>query len=135
MTLEFEALALEEFARYELYWNTVFALQDSIGYKVSERTMLGWIQKGLIIVQDGVPEDFTLTTAAWLAKYDYSALPVVFVNAMVAYGYGDPAQTPIVRQTSATTLSPLTTLLALHPTVSCPRRPVCLLGYHPRLRD
>ena len=33
-TLGFEALALEEFARYEVYWNTVFALQDSIGYKV-----------------------------------------------------------------------------------------------------
>lgn len=34
LTLEFEALVAEEFARYELYWNTVFALDDSIGYKV-----------------------------------------------------------------------------------------------------
>jgi hypothetical protein len=32
----------------------------------------------------------------WLANNDFEALPVVFVQAMVAYGYGDLREVPIV---------------------------------------
>jgi hypothetical protein len=37
-----------------------------------------------------------MTCADWLAKNDFTALPALFVEAMVAFGYGDYRQVPIV---------------------------------------
>ena len=49
-----------------------------------------------LLIQNGVPQDLTISTAEWLAQNGYQALPVVFNEGMVAYGYGDLRQVPIV---------------------------------------
>ena len=43
-----------------------------------------------------MPQEFTVTTAEWLSEHNYEALPVLFNQGMVAYGYGDLRETPIV---------------------------------------
>jgi hypothetical protein len=73
-----EALAVLEIARYELYWNTVFAPISSVGYRT------------------GFPDEMTLSTAAWFVKHDYKILPVLFNLGMVAYGYDDLRRTPML---------------------------------------
>lgn len=49
--------------------------------------------------QNGVPAEFSVTCAEWLSTNNYQALPVLFVQAMVAFGYGDYREIPIVGQT------------------------------------
>lgn len=49
-----------------------------------------------------------MTTAEWLRTNNFKALPVVFVNGMVPYGYGDPRETPIVSFLARSRRRPLT---------------------------
>jgi hypothetical protein len=60
--------------------------------------------------QNGVPQEFTVSTAQWLASNNFQALPVLFVQAMVAFGYGDLREVPIVCFSKSTHFS----LLILH---------------------
>jgi hypothetical protein len=46
--------------------------------------------------QDGVPGEWTITTAQWLQENNYVALPVLINDGMFPYGYGDIRQVPIV---------------------------------------
>jgi len=48
-------------------------------------------------IQNGVPAEFSVTTAEWLAANNFQALPVLFIRSMAAFGYGDFRQVPIVR--------------------------------------
>ncbi|KAH7364162.1 FAD/NAD-P-binding domain-containing protein [Rhexocercosporidium sp. MPI-PUGE-AT-0058] len=74
----FATLVGQEFQRYAVYWNTLFAPYSALRYK------------------NGVPQELTVTTAQWLASNNYQALPVLFVQAMVAFGYGDLREVPIL---------------------------------------
>lgn len=49
-----------------------------------------------MLQQNGVPAELAVTTADWLATNNFRALPALFVSAMVAFGYGDLRETPIV---------------------------------------
>jgi hypothetical protein len=79
-TTEFKILLIAEIARYAAYWALEF------GPLYSEPNY-----------HHGVPEQWTVSTKQWLANHDYYALPVLFNGGMVAYGYGDMSQVPIVR--------------------------------------
>jgi len=48
-------------------------------------------------IQNGVPAEFSVTTAEWLAANNFQALPVLIIRSMAAFGYGDFRQVPIVR--------------------------------------
>ena len=75
-----KAVLAEEVARYSIFWAAEFAPRyAAVGYP------------------NGVPPEFTVSTADWLARHHYRALPVLFNQGMVAYGYGDLRETPIVR--------------------------------------
>ncbi|KAG4428390.1 hypothetical protein IFR05_016129 [Cadophora sp. M221] len=74
----FATLVGQEFQRYALYWTTIFAPYSALRYK------------------NGVPQELTVTTSQWLASNNYQALPVLFVQAMVAFGYGDLREVPIL---------------------------------------
>lgn len=47
-------------------------------------------------VQNGIPDELTVPAAEWLARNGYQTLQAAFVQSMVAYGYGDYRQVPIV---------------------------------------
>ncbi|KAK0126470.1 hypothetical protein ONS95_008067 [Cadophora gregata] len=74
----FAALVGQEFQRYAVYWNTIFAPYSALRYK------------------NGVPQELTVTTSQWLASNNFQALPVLFIQAMVAFGYGDLREVPIL---------------------------------------
>ena len=93
------ALLAQEIDRYSVFWAVNFAPRYScIGYPVSIRRHAR-IRQGTYHVQNGVPQNFTVPAAEWLAKNDYKVLPTLFILGMVSYGYGDLRETPIVRQT------------------------------------
>jgi len=75
---EFATLVGQEFQRYAVYWNTIFAPYTALRYK------------------NGVPQELTVTTSQWLASNNFQALPVLFIQAMIAFGYGDLRETPIL---------------------------------------
>ncbi|CZT08465.1 uncharacterized protein RCO7_08200 [Rhynchosporium graminicola] len=77
ITSAFSTLVGQEFQRYAQYWTTIFAPYSALRYK------------------DGVPQELTVTTSQWLARNNFQALPVLFVQAMVAFGYGDLREVPI----------------------------------------
>ncbi|PVH85846.1 FAD/NAD(P)-binding domain-containing protein [Cadophora sp. DSE1049] len=75
---EFATLVGQEFQRYAVYWTTIFAPYSALRYK------------------NGVPQELTVTTSQWLASNNFQALPVLFIQAMVALGYGDLREVPIL---------------------------------------
>ncbi|KAI1077924.1 FAD/NAD-P-binding domain-containing protein [Whalleya microplaca] len=75
----FNALFMQEVGRYISWWNKNFYLYNTAAS-----------------YRHGIPDEFTITTAAWLAKNQYQVLQVLFIQTMVAYGYGDYRQVPIV---------------------------------------
>ncbi|KAL2072582.1 hypothetical protein VTL71DRAFT_11925 [Oculimacula yallundae] len=78
ITAAFATLVGQEFQRYSVYWTTIFAPYSALRYK------------------NGVPQELTVTTSQWLASNNFQALPVLFVQAMVAFGYGDLREVPIL---------------------------------------
>jgi hypothetical protein len=93
----FATLVGQEFQRYTAYWYSIFAPYSGIGYKVSFTSYLHLMNVKIHgQSQKGVPQEFTVSTAQWLATNNFQALPVLFVQAMVAFGYGDLRQVPIV---------------------------------------
>ncbi len=50
-----------------------------------------------LFIQNGIPQEYTVSIEQWLSTNSYSALLVyVFEQAMVPYGYGDVSETPAV---------------------------------------
>ncbi|TVY34652.1 Uncharacterized protein LOCC1_G008301 [Lachnellula occidentalis] len=77
----FTPLFMQEVGRYIDWWNKNFYFYNmAANYR------------------DGIPEEFTVTTAVWLAKNGYQVLQILFIQSMVAYGYGDYRQVPIMLQ-------------------------------------
>lgn len=91
----FNGLFMQEVGRYFAWWKTHFHLYNTAAnYRV--RPLTNPRSSILIYFQHGIPKEFTLTTAAWLAKNEYKVLQVLFIQSMVAYGYGDYREVPIV---------------------------------------
>jgi len=73
------ALIAVELAKYTLFWETEFA---------PKYTALRYV--------NGVPQEFTVPMATWLASQGYIALPTIMEAGMVPYGYGDITETPAI---------------------------------------
>ncbi|KAJ5237940.1 hypothetical protein N7489_008031 [Penicillium chrysogenum] len=87
-------LFMQEVRRYVDWWNKNFVLYNiAPGYP------------------HGIPTELTIPAAEWLARNGYQTLQAAFVQSMVAYGYGDYRQVPIVYMLQYLTPSVLMTLL------------------------
>ncbi|CAG8900326.1 unnamed protein product [Penicillium egyptiacum] len=87
-------LFMQEVRRYIDWWNENFVLYNiAPGYR------------------HGIPPELTVPAAEWLARNGYQTLQAAFVQSMVAYGYGDYRQVPIVYMLQYLTPSVLMTLL------------------------
>ncbi|KAM7215995.1 FAD/NAD(P)-binding domain containing protein [Rhypophila decipiens] len=75
----FNQLFMQEVGRYIAWWNKHFYLYNTAAS-----------------YRHGIPDELTVTTAAWLAKNNYKVLQALFIQSMVAYGYGDYRQVPII---------------------------------------
>jgi hypothetical protein len=47
--------------------------------------------------QRGVPQEFTVSGAEWFRQNNFTALPILLVNPVALYGYGDINIVPAVR--------------------------------------
>ncbi|KAL6706758.1 hypothetical protein ACN47E_005094 [Coniothyrium glycines] len=68
---QFLASVASEIPRYIQLWTTRFAPISAVNYK------------------NGVPDDFTVSGAEWFRKNNFTALPILLVNPVALYGYGD----------------------------------------------
>ncbi|KAJ5648906.1 uncharacterized protein N7484_002629 [Penicillium longicatenatum] len=81
------------------------------------RKYIGWWNKNFVLYNiapgypHGIPPELTVPAAEWLARNGYQTLQAAFVQSMVAYGYGDYRQVPIVYMLQYLTPSVLMTLL------------------------
>ena len=86
----------------------------------------------LIPRQNGVPREFTVSGAEWFRQNNFTALPILLVNPVALYGYGDINIVPAVRYTRleaslAGMLHARTNeRLALHPSVLHSGYPDCV---------
>ncbi|KAF2435249.1 FAD/NAD(P)-binding domain-containing protein [Tothia fuscella] len=90
------AILMSEIPRYISIWQALFANVSVPGYK------------------NGVPENFTIPGAAWFAQNGFIALPLVLVNPLALYGYGDIRQVPILYIMQYITPDILTAFIGLH---------------------
>ena len=47
--------------------------------------------------QNGVPDEFTVSVSEWFRQNNFTALPILLVNPVALYGYGDINIVPAVR--------------------------------------
>lgn len=59
--------------------------------------MLGCTNPLLTASQQGVPEEFTVSGTEWFRQNNFTALPILLVNPVALYGYGDINIVPAVR--------------------------------------
>ncbi|KAF2728726.1 FAD/NAD(P)-binding domain-containing protein [Polyplosphaeria fusca] len=71
LTQQFTALFLQEIPRYVALWQTAFAPYSVTSFK------------------KGVPEELTVSGAEWFRANNFTAMPIVLVNPLALYGYGD----------------------------------------------
>ena len=50
----------------------------------------------MLEIQNGVPTDLTVSTVEWFSKNGFYALPILIVDPLALYGYGDIRVVPIV---------------------------------------
>jgi hypothetical protein len=50
--------------------------------------------------QNGVPDEFTVSGTEWFRQNNFTALPILLVNPVALYGYGDINIVPAVRHRS-----------------------------------
>ena len=50
----------------------------------------------MLEIQNGVPTDLTVSTVEWFSKNGFYALPILIVDPLALYGYGDLRVVPIV---------------------------------------
>lgn len=53
--------------------------------------------------QQGVPEEFTVSGTEWFRRNNFTALPILLVNPVALYGYGDINIVPAVRHYPSST--------------------------------
>ncbi|KAL5333682.1 hypothetical protein BJX70DRAFT_403352 [Aspergillus crustosus] len=88
---------MHEVRRYIDWWN-----KNSVLYNIAT----GY--------RHGITPELTVPAAEWLARNGYQTLQAAFMQSMVAYGYGDYRQVPIVYMLQYLTPSVLMTLLKVH---------------------
>ncbi|EMD91513.1 hypothetical protein COCC4DRAFT_57460 [Bipolaris maydis ATCC 48331] len=71
LSAQFAATVAAEIPRYVVLWNERFRPASVLNYR------------------DGVPHEFTLSGAEWFRQNNFTALPLLLVNAVALYGYGD----------------------------------------------
>ncbi|KAF2131454.1 FAD/NAD(P)-binding domain-containing protein [Dothidotthia symphoricarpi CBS 119687] len=69
--LTFASALRSEIPRYTTLWNERFAPISAVNYKL------------------GVPDEFTVSGTQWFRQNNFTALPIVLVNPVALYGYGD----------------------------------------------
>lgn len=50
--------------------------------------------------QNGVPDEFTVSGSEWFRNNNFTVLPILLVNPVALYGYGDINIVPAVRSES-----------------------------------
>ncbi|CAI6245028.1 unnamed protein product [Periconia digitata] len=76
LTVAFQQLVAAEIPRYINLWNQHFAPVSTANYK------------------KGVPENLTVSGSEWFRANNFTALPIVLVNPLALYGYGDLRAVP-----------------------------------------
>lgn len=93
---QFLATVSAEIPRYIALWNERFRPISVTNYKV--RFLCNVAQNGrLTREQQGVPEEFTVSGTEWFRRNNFTALPILLVNPVALYGYGDINIVPAVR--------------------------------------
>ncbi|KAJ2904278.1 diapophytoene desaturase [Zalerion maritima] len=69
---------MAEYYRYVEIWSSEFEPLSVVGYK------------------NGVPDELTVSGAAWLEANSFYYLPSLFIRAMTMYGYGDYREIPVL---------------------------------------
>jgi len=64
--------------------------------------------------QDGVPDEFTVSGAEWFRQNNFTALPIILVNPVALYGYGDINIVPALYILQYFTPDILTAFVGLH---------------------
>lgn len=96
LTAQFAATVAAEIPRYVVLWNERFRPASALNYRV--QPPLSYTKSTrLMQEQDGIPHEFTLSGAEWFRQNNFTALPLLLVNAVALYGYGDINIVPAVR--------------------------------------
>ncbi|OCK73380.1 FAD/NAD(P)-binding domain-containing protein [Lepidopterella palustris CBS 459.81] len=85
-----------EIPRYVSIWQQVFAPISVPGYK------------------NGVPDELTVSTVEWFSKNGFNALPILVVDPLALYGYGDIRIVPILYTLQYLTPDVLTAFTGVH---------------------
>ncbi|CAE7011369.1 hypothetical protein P3342_003408 [Pyrenophora teres f. teres] len=92
----FTATVSAEIPRYMALWNERFRPISAVNYK------------------NGVPEEFTVSGAEWFRQNNFTALPILLVNPVALYGYGDINIVPALYILQYFTPDILTAFVGLH---------------------
>ncbi|KAL5120264.1 hypothetical protein ACEQ8H_001822 [Pleosporales sp. CAS-2024a] len=93
----FSAAVAAEIPRYSALWTQRFAPISATDYK------------------NGVPHEFTVSGAEWFRSNNFTALPLLLVNPVALYGYGDINIVPALYILQYFTPDILTAFAGLHP--------------------
>ncbi|KAF1941829.1 FAD/NAD(P)-binding domain-containing protein [Clathrospora elynae] len=93
---QFLASVSAEIPRYVALWNQRFRPISVTNYK------------------NGVPDEFTVSGAEWFHKNNFTALPIILVNPLALYGYGDINIVPALYILQYFTPDILTAFVGLH---------------------
>ncbi|KAF1833593.1 FAD/NAD(P)-binding domain-containing protein [Decorospora gaudefroyi] len=96
LTPQFTASVISEIPRYVTLWKERFAPYSVVNYK------------------NGVPEEFTVSGAEWFRRNNFTALPILLVNPLALYGYGDINIVPALYILQYFTPDILTAFIGLH---------------------
>ena len=91
--LPLQAVAAE-IPRYIQLWNQQFAPYSVIGFKVRCKQF----NRNCVLMQEqnGVPANLTVSGTEWFKENNFTALPILLVNPLALYGYGDIRLVPAV---------------------------------------
>ncbi|KAF3043134.1 hypothetical protein E8E12_003302 [Didymella heteroderae] len=93
---QFLASLSAEIPRYVTLWNQRFRPYSVAGYK------------------NGTPDEFTVSGSQWFRQYNFTALPILLVNPVALYGYGDINIVPALYILQYFTPDILTAFIGLH---------------------
>jgi hypothetical protein len=91
---QFLASLSAEIPRYTALWNQRFQPISVANYKVRYTPVAQY--RSLTQQQLGVPQEFTVSGAEWFRQNNFTALPILLVNPVALYGYGDINIVPAV---------------------------------------
>jgi hypothetical protein len=100
---QFYAAVSAEIPRYIQLWTQRFAPISTTNYKVRHAPATLHMAGKLTRQQNGVPEEFTVPGATWFRNNNFTALPILLVNPVALYGYGDINIVPAVRHITTST--------------------------------